>query len=89
MKKKFDAYEIHPCIILDTCKHTGRQNVEQCDDEKDADIFTLYGHIPNEGVMAIGDFINLDDAKEVYQRITGEAYDDYKLELSREDGNRA
>lgn len=89
LPKKFDSYEIHPCIIIETCDKTGKQVVEQCDDIKDADFFTLYGHVTGEGIFAIGDFKNYADAKEIYAQITGELYDDYKIEMSREYGNRA
>src|SRR5207237_2324568 len=43
---------------------------EVCQAEE-ADVWTLYGHIPGEGVQAIGDFSKCEYAEEAFQRITG------------------
>jgi hypothetical protein len=42
----------------------------------EADVWTLYGHIPWRGIEAIGDFDTREHAEEVYARITGVPYDD-------------
>jgi hypothetical protein len=34
-------------------------------------VWTLYGHIPGEGVQAIGDFSKREYAEETFRRITG------------------
>jgi hypothetical protein len=44
--------------------------VEPCE-PFEADFWTLYGHIPGEGVQAIGDFDTRQHAEEVFARITG------------------
>lgn len=60
----FDDYEIHPC------KDYG-DFVERVKDESEAEFWSLYGHIPNQGVLCIGDFKTRQHAEEVLQRITG------------------
>src|ERR1700728_5246549 len=65
----FDAYEIHGCIQITENGHTW---IEQCEDNE-AQFFTLYGHIPNQGVDAIGDFKTRELAEEVLVRINPSA----------------
>lgn len=60
----FDDYEIHPCKDYGGC-------VEQVGDEGEADFWSLYGHIPGQGLECIGDFKTRQQAEEVLQRITG------------------
>jgi hypothetical protein len=70
---RFDGYEIGPCR---RCREDGDGDhfyYETCEPEE-ADVWTLYGHIPNEGVEAIGDFETQKHAENVYARITGERY---------------
>jgi len=47
--------------------------VEPCE-SSEADFWTLYGHIPGEGVQASGDFDTREHAEEVFARITGRPY---------------
>lgn len=66
MKKElipYDGYEIHGC------KDYGGF-VEQVSDAE-AEFWSLYGHIPGQGVECIGDFKTRQHAEEVRQRITG------------------
>ena len=65
--KPFDSYEIHG---VHEFNDDGRKFCEQVPDDQ-ATFWTLYGHIPGEGVMAIGDFDTREHAEEAFQRITG------------------
>lgn len=60
----YDAYEIHGCKEFDG------GFVEQVEDGE-AEFWSLYGHIPNQGVECIGDFKTRRRAEEILQRITG------------------
>ena len=60
----FDGYEIHGC------KDYG-DYVEPVKDESEAEFWSLYGHIPNQGVVCIGDYNTRQHAEEILQRITG------------------
>lgn len=66
----FDAYEIHGV------REFGRGKSRHCEQVPDdeAQFWSLYGHIPGEGVEAIGDFATREQAEEVYARITGQHY---------------
>jgi hypothetical protein len=68
--KPFDNYEISPCRRYEEPDSPGKYYFEVCEPEE-ADVWTLYGHIPGEGVEAIGDFSKREYAEEVFQRITG------------------
>jgi hypothetical protein len=70
--KPFDAYEIHGCQQIDAAGNPDKCGayIETCPDDQ-AMFWSLYGHIPGEGVMAIGDFISREAAEEVYFRIKG------------------
>jgi hypothetical protein len=70
---RFDAYEIAPCRRLREDGDRDRFYYEPCKPEE-ADVWTLYGHIPGQGVEAIGDFESCELAEQVYARITGDAY---------------
>lgn len=61
----FDAYEIHGCKEYDNA-------VEQVEDAE-AQFWSLYGHIPGQGLECIGDFKNRQHAEEILRRITGAA----------------
>ena len=61
----FDDYEIHPCIELHENGHTW---VEQCE-EHEAQMWSVFGHIPNGGVECIGDFKSRKLAEEIVARI--------------------
>ncbi len=69
----FDAYEISPCLRIEEPDHPGRFYFEPCEPHE-AHVWTLYGHIPGEGVEAIGDFATREQAEEVCARITGQPY---------------
>jgi hypothetical protein len=70
---RFDAYEIAPCQRFREEGEGDRFYYEPCEPEE-ADVWTLYGHIPGQGAEAIGDFTSCELAEEVYARITGERY---------------
>ena len=59
----FDTYEIHGC--KEYCNA-----VEQVAEEE-AQFWSLYGHIPGQGLECIGDFKTRNHAEEVLSRIIG------------------
>lgn len=67
----YDAYEIHGVAFVNT-ERTIYEPVE----DADAEMWTLYGHVPGQGVEAIGDFRSREYAEEVFARITGRRYRD-------------
>ncbi|MEW4571327.1 hypothetical protein AB1L88_25925 [Tautonia sp. JC769] len=75
MLKPFDHYEIHGCQQIDDCGNPDKcgSYVETCPDAE-AMFWTLYGHIPDEGVLAIGDYISREAAEEMFFRITGRVF---------------
>jgi hypothetical protein len=68
--KVYDNYEISPCRRYEEPDSPGQFYFEVCEPHE-ADVWTLYGHIPGEGVQAIGDFSKREYAEETFQRITG------------------
>lgn len=70
---RFDDYEIQPCRRYIDMDEPQVSFVEPCE-PAEADFWTLYGHIPGEGVEAIGDFDTRQHAEEVFARITGCPY---------------
>lgn len=70
---RFDDYEIQPCRRYIDMDEPQVSFVEPCE-PSEADFWTLYGHIPGEGVQAIGDFDTRQHAEEVFARITGCPY---------------
>ena len=52
---------------------TGRTFGEQVPDNE-AQFWSLFGHIPGQGLDCIGDFRTREHAEEVYARITGRRY---------------
>jgi len=58
----YDAYEVHGC------KDFG-DYVEQVPDAE-AQFWSLYGHIPGQGLDCIGDYTSRQAAEEVRERIT-------------------
>ena len=70
---RFDAYEIQPCRRYIDVDEPQVAFIEPCE-PFEADFWTLYGHIPGEGVQAIGDFDTRHHAEEVFARITGRPY---------------
>jgi len=71
---RFDNYEIHPCRRFQEDGDRIRFYYETCEPHE-ADIWTLYGHIPGQGIEAIGDFETREHALEVFARITGRRYE--------------
>ena len=70
---RFDDYEILPCRRYIDMDEPQVSFVEPCE-PPEADFWTLYGHIPGEGVEATGDFDTRQHAEEVFARITGRSY---------------
>jgi len=70
---RFDDYEIAPCRRLQEDGERVRFYYESCEPHE-ADVWTLYGHIPGQGAEAIGDFDTSEHAEEVFARITGRSY---------------
>jgi hypothetical protein len=68
----FDAYEIHP--VTEHCAPDGSTFCEIADDPAEASFWSLYGHIPGQGVECIGDFASFEAAAEIYARITGQGW---------------
>jgi hypothetical protein len=68
--KPFDNYEISPCRRYEEPDSPGEFYFEVCE-PREADLWTLYGHINGQGVQAIGDFSKREYAEEVFERITG------------------
>lgn len=62
----YDEYEIHGVIEVDRA-------CEQVDDNQ-AQFWSLFGHIPGQGVQCIGDFGTRKHAEEVFARITRRPY---------------
>ena len=71
---RFDDYEIQPCRRFTEDGDRLRFYYETCEPDE-ADVWTLYGHIPGQGVEAIGDFDTREQASEVFARITGRRYE--------------
>ena len=67
---RFDDYEVHGVREF---KRGAKGYCEQVPDEK-AHFWSLYGHIPGQGLDCIGDFRSRAAAEEVYARITGRPY---------------
>lgn len=65
--KAFDAYEVHGVTEFGTGR---RRHCEQVSDAE-SQFWSLYGHIPGEGLECIGDFKTRQHAEEVLARITG------------------
>ena len=64
----FDTYEIHGVAEFTAAK--GERYCEPVEDAK-AQYWSLYGHVPGEGVECIGDFKSRKAAEAVLERITG------------------
>ena len=68
--KVYDNYEISPCRRYEEPDAPGKFYFE-VSEPHEADVWTLNGHIRDEGVEAIGDFTTRGHAEETFQRITG------------------
>lgn len=66
--KTFDDYEIHG--VAEFTDVFGHRSCEPVADDE-AQFWSLYGHIPGEGLECIGDFKTRQLAEEVLARITG------------------
>lgn len=78
MKKGFDAFEIEECVEYYTPDRSSTfverflgDDIEQERLHKNykSDFWTLYGHLPTGGVLAIGDFKTEADAQEILELI--------------------
>ncbi len=67
--KPFDNYEVHGVAEF------GRGRKRYCEQvpDEEAQFWSLYGHIPGQGLECIGDFKTRRHAEEVRERITGGA----------------
>ncbi len=67
---RFDDYEIHGV------RSFGRGKSKYCEQVPDgeAQFWSLFGHIPGQGLECIGDFESRALAEEIYSRITGRHY---------------
>ena len=70
---RFDAYEIQPYLRNREEIEPDEEVIVACDPDE-AGLWRLYGHIPSEGLRAIGDFESGEQAEEVFARITGQRY---------------
>lgn len=63
----FDDFEIHGV------REFGRDNHRHCEQvpDTDAQYWSLFGHIPDQGLDCIGDFRSRSEADEVLARIRG------------------
>jgi hypothetical protein len=66
----FDDYEVHG---VKEFHEDGMKWCEQVGDSE-AEFWSLYGHIPKQGLECIGDFRMRRCAEEIYVRITGRSY---------------
>ena len=65
----YDAYEIHGVAAVNA-----QDTIYEPVEDADAEMWSLYGHVPDLGVEAIGDFRTRQHAEEVFARITGRRY---------------
>ena len=70
LQTRFDDYEIHGVYEF---SEDDRSFCEQVPDDE-AQFWSLYGHIPGQGLDCIGDFKTRQHAEEVFARITGRCY---------------
>jgi len=70
---QFDAYEIHPVRISRKFSGPNRKAVQPCAPEE-AEFWSLFGHLPGQGLECVGDFQSREHAEEILARITGEGY---------------
>jgi hypothetical protein len=70
---RFDDYEIHGVREYHGAPFGQGTYCEQVPDDE-AQFWSLYGHIPGQGLECIGDFKTRVHAEEVYARITGRCH---------------
>ncbi|HEV8059419.1 MAG TPA: hypothetical protein VGP68_06085 [Gemmataceae bacterium] len=75
---RFDCYEIHGVREFGRGK---RRHCEQVSDSE-AQFWSLYGHIPGQGLDCIGDFATREHAKAIFARITGQQYAPMRIRKS-------
>jgi hypothetical protein len=66
----FDDYEIHGVKEFRTAGHKWFEQVG----DPEAEFWSLFGHIPGQGLDCIGDFKTRQLAEEIYARITRRRY---------------
>lgn len=78
---QYDAFEIHPCILLDRCgkpvKHDDPSGMfyEQCDEDvPDIAIWALYGHLSEGGLEHISDHLEKTGAVDALQILEKEQF---------------
>ncbi len=67
---RFDAYEVHGVRRFDEGSGPYCEQVPN----NEARSWSLFGHIPGQGLDCIGDFATREQAEEVFARITGRRY---------------
>jgi hypothetical protein len=65
--KHFDNYEVHG--VADFGRGRNRHSEQVADDK--AQYWSLFGHIPGQGLECIGDFKTRQQAEDILARITG------------------
>jgi hypothetical protein len=70
---RFDVYEIHGVREYHGAPF-GRGTYGEQVPDNEAQFWSLFGHIPGQGLDCIGDFRTREHAEEVYARITGRPY---------------
>jgi hypothetical protein len=70
---RFDDYEIHGVREYHGAPFGQGKYSEQVPDDE-AQFWSLFGHIPGQGLDCIGDFKTRQHAEEIYARITGRPY---------------
>jgi hypothetical protein len=70
---RFDDYEIHGVREYHGAPFGQGKYNEQVPDD-DAQFWSLFGHIPGQGLDCIGDFKTRQHAEEIYAHITGRQY---------------
>lgn len=88
---QFDAFELHPCVLLDKhgkpVRHDDQDGMyyEQCDEnDPDIGVWSIYGHLKQGGLEHISDHLEKKDAEEILQ-ILEEEYFETKEDFDRED----
>lgn len=78
MNNIYDAYEIHPCLLLDANgthvrnDDTTGLSYEQCyEHDPNITVWTVYGHIPGQGLESISDHPTKEEAEKFLTIIKG------------------
>ena len=66
----FDAYEIHGIIHATDEQGDYLESV----DDAEAEHWCLYGHVPGQGLLPIGEYPTREQAEAIYAGITGLVY---------------